>query len=92
MQQKIQLVKTENLNITVEDDALRLIAKCAHELNSTVSDFGGRRVKTVIEAVLEDCEFNAPELSGSKLVIDKEYVSRKVEGMVKRVDYGNYVL
>jgi ATP-dependent HslUV protease ATP-binding subunit HslU len=90
--QKIELIKTEGVSLQVDDEALREIAKCAYHLNSTQINYGARRLKTVVEAVLEDIEFNAPDNLGDEVHIDKDYVKERTKSLYKEIDLSRYVL
>ncbi len=91
-QQKIELIKTEGVSISIHDDALREIAKCAYQLNTSQINYGARRLKSVVEAVLEDIEFHAPDRLESEIVIDKDYVKERTASLFKEIDLSKYVL
>jgi ATP-dependent HslUV protease ATP-binding subunit HslU len=68
------------------------IADVAVEVNSTVENIGARRLQTVIERVLDDLSFTAPDRSGESIVIDAAYVRSRVEDLAKNADLSRYIL
>ncbi|HHY39841.1 MAG TPA: ATP-dependent protease ATPase subunit HslU, partial [Syntrophaceticus sp.] len=75
IRQYTELLRTEGLNVEFTSDALEEIAEMAHLVNAQTENIGARRLHTVLEKVLEDLSFRAPELAGETVVIDKEYVA-----------------
>jgi ATP-dependent HslUV protease ATP-binding subunit HslU len=59
------LLNTESLNLRFEDSAIREIARIAREVNATVENIGARRLHTVIERIMDDISFDAPDKSGA---------------------------
>lgn len=74
IKQYTELIKTENVELEFEDEALEVIAKMAFLENETSENIGARRLYTVIEKLLEEISFYAPEFDRDKFVITKEYV------------------
>jgi ATP-dependent HslUV protease ATP-binding subunit HslU len=91
-EQKIALIRTEGVEITVHDNALREIARTAYKLNSTLGNFGARRLKSVVETVLEEVEFNAPDNIDNEIYIDEDYVKERTKSLYKEIDLSKYVL
>ncbi len=90
--QYTELLKTEGVELEFTDDALEEIARIAEEANNRMENIGARRLHTVMEKLLEDISFNAPELSGQRIIIDARFVRAKLEGIVKDVELSKYIL
>lgn len=73
LKQYSQLLKTENLELEFDDEAIKEIAKIASRANEEMQDIGARRLHTVIEKLLEDLSFEANEYAGKKFVVDKKW-------------------
>lgn len=73
LKQYSQLLKTENLELEFDDEAIKEIAKIASRANEEMQDIGARRLHTVIEKLLEDLSFEADEYAGKKFVVDKKW-------------------
>ncbi|EMX4620396.1 HslU--HslV peptidase ATPase subunit, partial [Campylobacter jejuni] len=78
LKQYSQLLKTENLELEFNDEAIKEIAKIASRANEEMQDIGARRLHTVIEKLLEDLSFEADEYAGKKFVVDKKMVEEKL--------------
>jgi ATP-dependent HslUV protease ATP-binding subunit HslU len=99
IKQQQALLSTENVSLHFTDAAVREIAKVAEEVNTSVDNIGARRLHTILERIVEDISFEAPEKSresGSQnsvtIVIDKEDVRSKIEDLLKKQDLSKYVL
>jgi ATP-dependent HslUV protease ATP-binding subunit HslU len=68
------------------------IAEIAAQVNDSTENIGARRLHTIMEKILEDISFNAPDLPKQKIVIDAKYVKEKIEGIVKDRDLSHYIL
>mgnify|MGYP001627153053 CR=1 FL=1 len=90
--QYTELLKTEGVELEFTEDALEEIARVAEEANSKTENIGARRLHTVMEKLLEDISFNAPELSGQRIIIDARFVRAKLEGIVKSEELTKYIL
>jgi len=90
--QYIELLKTEGVDIEFTDDALEEIARVAEEANNRTENIGARRLHTVMEKLLEDISFNAPELFGQRIIIDARFVRAKLEGIIKDEELSKYIL
>lgn len=86
------LMETEGLSLTFTEDAIREIARIAAEVNSRTENIGARRLHTVIEKLVEDISFNAPDMQEKKVVIDVEYVRSKLRDVVEDEDLSRYIL
>lgn len=85
---------TESVALDFKNDALKEICSVAAEVNTQLEDIGARRLHTVLEKLLEDVSFKAPELEAGKkkIVIDKEYVTKHLSEIVKDRDLRRYIL
>ncbi len=92
IKQYIALMGTEDLTIHFTDDAIEALADIAVELNSSVENIGARRLQTVMERVLDEISFTAPDQSGEELTIDADYVRQHVGEMAKDTDLSRYIL
>jgi len=86
------LLQTEGVDLEFTQDAIEQIAEVAVLANKRAQNIGARRLQTVMEKVLEDVSFEAPELNDKKIVIDAEYVNRKLQDVIKDEDLTRYIL
>jgi ATP-dependent HslUV protease ATP-binding subunit HslU len=86
------LMQTEELNLDFTDDAIDALADVAVKLNSSVENIGARRLQTVMERVLDDISFNAPDRGGSEVMIDSDYVQKHVGDIAADADLSRYIL
>jgi ATP-dependent HslUV protease ATP-binding subunit HslU len=73
-------------------DALEELAGYAATVNERMENIGARRLHTIMEKVLEEVSFHAPDMSGQKVAIDAKYVRDKLANLVKDVDLSRYIL
>ncbi|EGU0328124.1 ATP-dependent protease ATPase subunit HslU [Campylobacter jejuni] len=92
LKQYSQLLKTENLELEFDDEAIKEIAKIASRSNEEMQDIGARRLHTVIEKLLEDLSFEANEYAGKKFVVDKKMVEEKLGDIIENKDLARYIL
>ena len=90
--QYIELMKTEDVHLDFKDDAIEKLAEIAEEVNQRTENIGARRLHTIMELLLEEVSFNAPELKGQTIVIDSKYVSDKLTDIVEDRDLSRYIL
>ena len=90
--QYIELLKTEGVTISFTDGATRRLSEIAAEVNSNTENIGARRLHTIMELMLEDVSFNAPDLKGQDIPITAEYVDDKLVDIVKNHDLSRYIL
>lgn len=83
---------TEDLALDFTDDALDALADVAVHLNSTVENIGARRLQTVMERVLDEISFTAPDQGGTAITIDAEYVRKHVGDLANDTDLSRYIL
>ena len=92
IKQYVALMATEEVTLTYTEDAIDALADVAVELNSSVENIGARRLQTVMERVLDDISYEAPDKSGSEFVIDADYVRKHVGDLAKDADLSRYIL
>jgi ATP-dependent HslUV protease ATP-binding subunit HslU len=90
--QYIALLRTEGVDVVFEDDAVETIARIAEEVNSRTENIGARRLHTVMERLLEDILFDAPDVKNKRMVIDKDYVESKLKDIKDDEDLSRYIL
>jgi ATP-dependent HslUV protease ATP-binding subunit HslU len=92
VKQYVALLKTEGVDLVVEPDAVDELARVAVHLNSSVENIGARRLHTVLERVLDDIGFNAPDRSGETVRIDADYVRQHVTAAAQDTDMSRFIL
>ncbi|WP_257935589.1 heat shock protein HslVU, ATPase subunit [Campylobacter lari] len=90
--QYIELLKTENVELIFEDEAIKEIAKIASKANEEMQDIGARRLHTVVEKLLEDISFEADEYAGKVYKIDDFKVQVKLGDIIENKDLARYIL
>ncbi len=86
------LLKTEGIDVAFSDEAIRKIATIAYEVNQETDNIGARRLHTILEKLLEDLSFEAPEVTLEALTITPEYVDEKLSSIAKNRDLSQYIL
>ncbi|TKT82794.1 ATP-dependent protease ATPase subunit HslU [Aquamicrobium sp. LC103] len=92
IKQYIALMNTEGVTLSFTDDAIDALAGIAVELNASVENIGARRLQTVMERVLDEISFHAPDQSGSETTIDADYVAKHVGDLAKNTDLSRFIL
>ncbi|WP_157014437.1 ATP-dependent protease ATPase subunit HslU [Mesorhizobium xinjiangense] len=92
IKQYVALMETEGVTLEFTDDAIDALAGIAVDLNSSVENIGARRLQTVMERVLDEISYNAPDRPGSTLSIDADYVSKHVGDLAKNTDLSRFIL
>jgi ATP-dependent HslUV protease ATP-binding subunit HslU len=86
------LLATEGVDIEFTPDGIEEIARIAEEANTKAENIGARRLHTVLERLLEDISFRAPELKGQKITINREFVREKLQDIIQDEDLTKYIL
>ncbi|WP_339727109.1 ATP-dependent protease ATPase subunit HslU [uncultured Gimesia sp.] len=86
------LLKTEGLKIKFAQDGLEELAEIAFQVNQTTQNIGARRLHTILERLLEEVSFEAPDLKTKKLTIDAAYVKEKLHAIVEDEDLSKFIL
>lgn len=90
--QYMALLKTEGVDVVFENEAVEDIAKIAEEVNNLTENIGARRLHTIMERLLEDILFDAPDMKGQKFIIDGKYVNEKLKDIKDNEDLSRYIL
>ena len=92
IRQYIALLATENVRLAFADDAIAEIARIAAEVNERTENIGARRLHTVMERLLDQVSFDAPEMGGREVTIDAGYVRERLEAILQDQDLSRYIL
>jgi ATP-dependent HslUV protease ATP-binding subunit HslU len=92
VKQYMALLDTEGLKLTFSEDAVAAIARFAAKVNEHTENIGARRLHTILEKVLEDISFEAPEMKKKTVKIDAAYVTKQLANIVKDQDLSRYIL
>jgi ATP-dependent HslUV protease ATP-binding subunit HslU len=86
------LMKTEGLTINFTEDGVKQIAQSAYHVNESAENIGARRLHTIMERLLEDISFTAPDRSGETISIDAEHVNNSLAELIVNEDLSRYIL
>ena len=92
IKQYVGLMKTENVELQFTDDGIETLADISTHINSTIENIGARRLHTIMEKVLEDISFTAPDKSGEKVIVDKQFVEKNIGNIIKDKDLSKFIL
>ncbi|MER9031364.1 ATP-dependent protease ATPase subunit HslU [Mesorhizobium sp. M0674] len=92
IKQYIALMKTEGVDLTFTDDAIDSLAGIAVDLNASVENIGARRLQTVMERVLDEISYDAPDRNGTSVAIDAAYVEKHVGDLSRNTDLSRFIL
>src|SRR5689334_23345333 len=92
IKQYVALLKTEGVTLDITDSAIDALADVAVAVNSTVENIGARRLQTVMERVLDEISFTAPDRNGETVQIDAAYVQKHVGDLAKNADLSRFIL
>jgi len=87
-----ELLKTEGVELDFSEDAIERIAEIAEQINRQAENIGARRLHTIMELLLEEVSFNAPDLDGQTIRITPEYVDERLSNVVEDQDLTRYIL
>jgi ATP-dependent HslUV protease ATP-binding subunit HslU len=90
--QQIALLATEGVSVKFTEDGVEELASSAFVVNQRTENIGARRLQTIMEKVVEDLSFEAPEMSGKSVTIDGAYVRRRLEEIIKDEDLSKFIL
>jgi ATP-dependent HslUV protease ATP-binding subunit HslU len=90
--QYIELLRTEGIDVVFEDDSVEEIAGIAEEVNNLTENIGARRLHTIMECLLEDILFDAPDMKEKRKVIDRKHVEEKLKDIKDNEDLSRYIL
>ena len=92
IKQYTALLQTEGIEIEFSDDAIYRLAEIAFEVNQHTDNIGARRLHTIMEKLLEDLSFEAPEVTMEKISITPQYVDQKLAAISKDKDLSQFIL
>jgi ATP-dependent HslUV protease ATP-binding subunit HslU len=92
IKQYVALMKTEGITLDFKDDAIRTMAEIAADVNRSMDNIGARRLYTIVERLLEEISFSAPERSGETIVIDAAYVKNSLMHVLDDQDLSKFIL
>ena len=92
VKQYVALPETEGVDIRFTEDGVTEVAKIAAEVNTSMENIGARRLQTVMERLLDDVSFAAPDVEQGKIVVDAAYVRDKLQDIVEDEDLSRYIL
>jgi ATP-dependent HslUV protease ATP-binding subunit HslU len=92
VRQYTEMMATEGVRITFTEDAVAAIAETATLVNERMENIGARRLYTIMESLLDEISFDAPEMRGQEVVIDAEYVADQLDEIVEDEDLSRYIL
>jgi ATP-dependent HslUV protease ATP-binding subunit HslU len=86
------MLATEGVELEFQDEAIARLAQLACDVNEQAEDIGARRLHTLLEKLLEEVSFTAPELTEKKVVIDAAYVDKQLADIVVNRDLSQFIL
>jgi ATP-dependent HslUV protease ATP-binding subunit HslU len=92
IKQYVALMHTEGVALAFTDDAVGALARVAALVNGTVENIGARRLQTVMERVLDEVSFTAPDRSGETISIDAAFIEKNVGDLAKNADLSRFIL
>ena len=92
IRQYVALLETEKIHLSFQPDAIEEIARIGAEANEKMENIGARRLHTILEKLLDEVSFDAPEMPGREVRIDAGYVSERLDAILKDEDLSRYIL
>jgi ATP-dependent HslUV protease ATP-binding subunit HslU len=92
IKQYVALLAAEGVDLSFADDAIAAIARIAAKVNASVENIGARRLQTVMERVLDEVSFTAPDRSGERIEVDAAYVEAHVGDLADNADLSRFIL
>lgn len=90
--QYVELLATEDVTLIFKDDAVKRLSDIAAEVNTSTENIGARRLHTVLELLLEEVSFDAPNLEGQTVTVTPEYVNERLNKIMEDRDLSRYIL
>jgi ATP-dependent HslUV protease ATP-binding subunit HslU len=88
----VALLATEEVSLSFSNDSIEQIAGIAASVNERTENIGARRLHTILERLLDEISFDAPEKKGAKVAINAEYVQERLADVLKSEDLSRYIL
>jgi ATP-dependent HslUV protease ATP-binding subunit HslU len=92
VRQYTELLQTEGVRLRFSPEAVEAVAEIASQVNQRTENIGARRLYTIMEKLLDEVSFQAPDLNGKEIVIDAEYVQARLAEVLKDEDLSRYIL
>ncbi|MGB0626073.1 MAG: ATP-dependent protease ATPase subunit HslU [Alphaproteobacteria bacterium] len=92
IRQYVALMNTEGVTLTFTDEAIDTLAEMSAEINQSVENIGARRLHTVLERLLDEINFSAPDRDGEEITIDEAMVRERLEELTKNADLSKFIL
>ncbi|HEY1152306.1 MAG TPA: ATP-dependent protease ATPase subunit HslU [Pseudolabrys sp.] len=92
IKQYVALMQTEGVTLSFTDDAIDALADIAVQVNASVENIGARRLQTVMERVLDELSFNAPDLDRQQVTVDAAYVENHIGDLARNADLSRFIL
>jgi ATP-dependent HslUV protease ATP-binding subunit HslU len=92
IRQYVEMMATEDVKVIFQDNAIAEIAEVATVVNEKTENIGARRLYTIMETLLDEISFDAPDMTEKEVVIDAEYVRQKLNDIVEDEDLSRYIL
>ena len=92
IRQYVELLRTEGVTLRFRPEAIEAIAEIAMQVNTSTENIGARRLYTIMERLLEEISFTAPDMPGKELTIDAEHVRQRLQDVVRDQDLSRYIL
>ncbi len=92
VKQYTEMMATEGLQLSFTEDAVAAIAEMAERVNESTENIGARRLYTIMEKLLDDISFDAPDMEKKEIIIDDQYVEEKLNGIIEDQDLSRYIL
>src|SRR5690606_34296157 len=92
VKQYVELLRTDGVEIVFTEDGIEEVARLAQEVNERTENIGARRLHTMMERLLEEVSYEAPDRIQGKVIIDREYVRSRLHDVVADVDLSRYIL
>lgn len=90
--QYVELMSTEGITVSFDDEAIATIAEMAYQVNDTLENIGARRLHTIMEKVFEALSFDAPDIEDQDIVVSAEYVRERLQDVLQDEDLSRYIL
>ena len=92
VKQYVALMATEGVTLAFTDDGIRAVARIAVQVNGSVENIGARRLQTVMERILDDVSYTAPDRSGETVTVDAAFVEAAVGDLARNADLSRFIL
>jgi ATP-dependent HslUV protease ATP-binding subunit HslU len=92
IKQYVALMKTEGIELDFKESSIREIAEMSASVNEKTENIGARRLQTIMEKLLEDISFDAPDLEAKQIPINSDYVKSKLRDIIQDEDLTRYIL